>query len=99
MLINTTPKPNGYAMAALISICVSAVLASVLYWGAYLGNTGAIDALMKLSLPQYNFFAALLPEDLSQTRWGMELILGVVIMQGTVALFALYALWSFLRKR
>ena len=99
MLTMPTGTSKGYAMAALVSLTLAAVLAIALYWGTYFGNVAAATALMTLSLPQYNPFAALIPEDLSQSRWGLELLLGVVILQGAVVMFALYSLWSLLRRR
>lgn len=86
-------------MAALISVTLAAISTMALYWGTYFGNVAAAKALLTLSLPQYNPFAALIPEDLSQTRWGLELLLGVLIIQGAVIMFAFYSLWSLLRRR
>lgn len=90
---------HRHVMAALVCVTISAVMASVMYWSALFGSTVAINALLTMSMPKYNLFAAFIPSDLGETRWGMELLLGVVILQGTVILLALYALWATFRKR
>lgn len=99
-MLSAARKPgNKYLMAALVSITASAVLASILFWAGAFGITAAINVLLAASMPQYNPFALLIPQDLTGSRWGLEMVLAVFIAECVVVLFAASALWIRLRNR
>lgn len=99
MLKNNLKTTNKYLIAAVVAVTIGSLFTSVLYWSAVFGSSLAMNALMTLSLPKYNPFAMLIPADLGP-RWGMELLLGVVILLLTSALFAIASagLWIKARK-
>lgn len=99
-MLKTTEPANRYVLAALISITIGAVLAMVLYWSAQFGSSAAANALVTLSLPKYNPYALLVPDDLNQVRLGMEMMLGVVMLEVATVLFVLSAavLWLVRRR-
>lgn len=99
-MLSAARKPgNKYLMAALVSVTVSAVLASLLFWAGALGSSVAVNVLVAASVPNYNPFALLIPQDLAANRWGLELMLAVFIAECALVLFAASALWIRLLER
>jgi hypothetical protein len=86
-------------LSVLVGITASAVFAMLLFIGAAFGSDFATQALLNLSIPKYNVFANFIPVDLSQASNGIQMILGVVILQGALFLSAvIFFAWSFMRK-
>ncbi len=101
LMTNNLKTTNKYLIAAVVAVTIGSLVTSVLYWSAVFGSSLAMNTLMTLSLPKYNPFAAMLiPDDLGATpRWGMELLLGVVILLLTSVLFAIAAAGLWLKTR
>lgn len=84
---------------ALIGATISAVLVFMLYMAAVFGSGVAADTLLMLSLPKFNPFALLIPDELEGSRYGMEMMLGVSMLLLTTVFFAAWAFWIKLVKR
>jgi len=86
-------------MSILVGVTVSAIFALLLFIGAAFGSQLAMESLLNLSLPRFNVFANFIPADLSEVGNGIQMILGVVILQGALVLSAvIFAIWSISRK-
>ncbi|MDP3228411.1 MAG: hypothetical protein Q8N13_10605 [Acidovorax sp.] len=75
--------------SALIATTISAVVVMALYWGAAYGSDDALRMLLTLTLPQYNLVTALLPFEPEASSWGMEYLIGAVLVQNAVIFTAL----------
>lgn len=90
---------NRAKMSVLIAVTVSAIGAFLLFICAALGSELAMNSLMNLTLPRFNVFANFLPVDLSEVNNGLQLALGVVILQSALFLsVVIFFAWSFMRK-
>lgn len=78
---NFNTRGRRLKMSGLVGLTAATVMVNLFYWGGIFGSGFALNALVNLSLPQYNILAALIPDDLSQTRWAVELAIGVVLLQ------------------
>lgn len=87
-------------LSVLIASTASALFALLLFVSAAFGSEIAVNGLIKLSLPKYNVFANFIPDDLSQVNNGIQLALGVIILQWALVLtVVIFGAWSILRKR
>ena len=87
-------------LSVLIAATISALFAFLLFVGASFGSEFAMQGLINLSLPKFNVFANFIPDDLSQVSFGLQMTLGVIILQWAVVLSLLiFAVWGILRKR
>ena len=87
-------------LSILIAATISALFAFLLFVGASFGSEFAMQGLINLSLPKFNVFANFIPDDLSQVSYGLQMTLGVIILQWALVLsIMIFAAWSFLRKR
>ena len=93
-------RSQRLAMSGLIALTVSAVFATLLYVGAFFGSSDATDLLVLLSLPNYNVFAHLIPDNLENSSIGTELLLGAVIFQTTwILTLVIFILWTTTRSK
>lgn len=90
---------NRAKMSFLVGGTISALGTMALFLAATFGSELAMNSLLNLTLPKFNVFAHFLPVDLAQVNNGIQLMLGAVILQGTVFLSAvIFFAWSFMRK-
>ena len=78
----------------LVGLTLSSVLALLLYVSAVLGSSEAATALLWLSLPPYNPFAFLISEEIIASRFGMQAVLGAIILLLSTASFLFGAVWA-----
>lgn len=90
---------NRAKMSFLVGGTISAISTLALFLAATFGSEFAMNSLLNLTLPRFNVFAHFLPVDLSQVNNGLQLMLGAVILQGTVFMsVVIFFAWSFMRK-
>lgn len=87
-------------LSVLIASTASALFALLLFVSAAFGSEAAMNGMINLSLPKFNLFANFIPDDLSQVNNGIQLALGVIILQWALVLtVVIFGAWSILRKR
>lgn len=99
LILHRDSPSNPYVLGALCSVTVAALLTTVMYVAASFGSETAMNVLMNLSLPKFNPLALLIPTDLGSSRYGMEMVLGVVMAFLAAVFFGAWALWTKLTRR